>query len=558
MSPKHQSTGKWIRRTGALAFICLLALVSTQPGQAAPGVINRKISGTMVDLGDVMTFKISEEGDYIAFAADRFEDGKTEIFVVPLYGKAEPLRLNGTLVYGGKVVYSNHGFQISHDTRRVVYLADQQTLGKYELYSVPLTGGESLKLNDDLDFNEDVWDFKVSADGHWVVYRADKDLDEVFELYSVPIDRSSEPVRLNGDLQPDSDVEEDYEINSTSDRVVYRAQQDTAGVFELYSVPIGGGTSLRLNKGAALEGHSTTTFKITPNGAGVIFTTVTTPGIKDLYSNYISGITGICGALAPFKISNIPPEGGTIVRYAATPNSLGVLYTATQESATRPELFSNSICGGTVNMHKLSGTMPPNFDNVGVFFITKNSGGVVYDIADNDEGVMDLYSNYTTGGDPVHLIPSVPPGGGGGFYQLSNNDTRVVYVADQEVLEEHELYSIPITGPGAPGEPRKLTGNLPTDVDVAELEVTPDGLNVVYRVYQSSTAMFDLYTSNTMTGPALKLNGTLAENGAVQDDFKISPDSKVAVYRADQDVDEKFELYISFLGYGVYLPNVIR
>jgi hypothetical protein len=60
-----------------------------------------------------------------------------------------------------------------------------------------------------------------------------------------------------------------------------------------------------------------------------------------------------------------------------------------------------------------------------------------------------------------------------------------------------------------------------------------------------------------------KLNGTLVSGGQVID-FHISPDSSRVVYKADQETDEQFELFVTLdealasSDSTVYLPLVLR
>jgi hypothetical protein len=53
------------------------------------------------------------------------------------------------------------------------------------------------------------------------------------ELYSVPLSGGS-PLKFNNPLVSGGDVFNDYSISRDSRRVVYRADQDTNGVTELY------------------------------------------------------------------------------------------------------------------------------------------------------------------------------------------------------------------------------------------------------------------------------------------------------------------------------------
>ena len=65
----------------------------------------------------------------------------------------------------------------------MVYRADQDTDNIIQLYSVPIGGGTSIKLNSTLVSGGGVNDLKISQDSTTVVYRADQDTDGVVELY---------------------------------------------------------------------------------------------------------------------------------------------------------------------------------------------------------------------------------------------------------------------------------------------------------------------------------------------------------------------------------------
>ena len=91
---------------------------------------------------------------------------------------ASNVKLSGLMPAFGDVIF----FQISPDGRYAVYLADQETDGVNELYSVLLGGGSPVRLNPLLPFGRNVTSFQISPDSSRVVYRADQDTDEVFEL----------------------------------------------------------------------------------------------------------------------------------------------------------------------------------------------------------------------------------------------------------------------------------------------------------------------------------------------------------------------------------------
>ena len=75
--------------------------------------------------------------------------------------------------------------------------------------------------------------FKISPDSSRVVYRADQQTNDVIELYSVPLVGGSE-TKLNGALVSGGEVF-DFQISPDSSRVVYKADQQTNEVVEFYS-----------------------------------------------------------------------------------------------------------------------------------------------------------------------------------------------------------------------------------------------------------------------------------------------------------------------------------
>lgn len=129
---------------------------------------------------------------------------------------------------------------ISPDSSMVVYIMDNDTNGKPELYSVSINGGQSVKINKDLPTGF-VRDFKVSPVTGTVVYVASRNATsfDVFELWKVSINGGAS-IKMNKALPNDSyDVfEYDVVYDGVEERVVYRTGSSSSGHYKLFSVPL--------------------------------------------------------------------------------------------------------------------------------------------------------------------------------------------------------------------------------------------------------------------------------------------------------------------------------
>ena len=152
-------------------------------------------------------------------------------------GGGTPLRLTPMPVSIAVYLY-----RITPDGSHVVYRAKQDQADVNELYSVPIAGPASatVKLNSPLVAGGEVLGFEISPDSQRVVYSADQAIDNIDELYSVPLSRR--PARHQAECRPRRRRQRrrPAKISSDSRYVVYYADQDTDNVYELYSVPIGG------------------------------------------------------------------------------------------------------------------------------------------------------------------------------------------------------------------------------------------------------------------------------------------------------------------------------
>ena len=405
----------------------------------------------------------------------------------------------------------------------------------------------AVSISGDLAESIERGDFRISADGEQVVYLASQTRDQnlVTELYSVPIDGGT-PTRLSADLTFPRSVEvfsqvsrsvSPFQISPDSERVVYVSDQNTDGVYELFSVPIGGGSIVRLNADLPLGGDVTVAgellatngrpdFLISSDSKHVVYVAdQNTDNVYELFSVPIAG--GDPVQLNPDFVST-----ADIFEFRISADGQNVIYLADQNRSARSDLFSVPITGG-VNPVRLNQSLSGSSNVSGNYLISPDSQRVVFS-ADPTLFVEELFSVSIDGGDLQRLNSNLPSSGDVFTYSISPDSQQVVYRADQRVNNVTEIFSVSIDG----GNPVRLNSNLVNDGDVqTEFEISADGQRVVYVADQNSNDVFELFSASIAGGGSTQLN----PNGVVVLDsqftnllpnniFEISPDGQSVVF----------------------------
>jgi len=159
---------------------------------------------------------------------------------IPLIGGGDSVRLSDVAILGGPSgrffvgddtsdsdFENRSSVQPTNDRINVVYMG-AETTGSRDLYSVPIAGGESQKLNRDGDL---VSDFQISSNSKQAVYSSDG-------LYAVPIGGGSEAQRLDTVVPNVRRILGRFSISENSEFVVYLADQDSFEQQELYMVEL--------------------------------------------------------------------------------------------------------------------------------------------------------------------------------------------------------------------------------------------------------------------------------------------------------------------------------
>ena len=143
-------------------------------------------------------------------------------------------------------------FDISSDDQYVAYTATQDTTDIFEVYSVPITGGMTTKLNDPVPMGRN-----IKAPTYW------------FGQYTAPT------------ITPDNS------------RVLFAGDLEAANHDDLYSVPITGGTVTRISD-AATTGWGVRKFNIHPDSNLVVYSehTYAGSGTNLMQANVATGFIG--------------------------------------------------------------------------------------------------------------------------------------------------------------------------------------------------------------------------------------------------------------------------
>ncbi|MCP3982196.1 MAG: hypothetical protein GY716_23050 [bacterium] len=492
------------------------------PAFAAAGPAPTKISGSMVVGGDITDFRITSDGATVVFRADRLVNGIIELFSVPIDG-GTVTKLNQDLPAFGDI----WGFILTADGSHAVFQADPVADGKRELFSVPVGGGPVIRLNPEMPSTRDVifW----GALGDRAIFAADIDSEDVFEIYSASVDGSSF-TKLNGALPPGGNTAGFLPVG---DSVLFIADQDTLGLNELYVAPAVGGSVTKLN-GTLAPGASGVTTTVSANATNALYVAdQDTPGVLEAYAVPTAG--GVST-----KLNSALVAGGNVDFISANP--IAPIYRADQETDELFELYAGSWSAGPTI--KLNAPLVGGGDVLTVK-ASQLLGRVVY-LADQDaDGVDELYSVPFSGGAVTKLNGSLTPNGdviNDYLFSPNTRSDRVLYRADQIVNGTPELFSVPVDG----GTADKL--NIPVTSGVTSFNRTLNG-TVIYLGDKAGLDVDEVF-GQTLIGSLASsaLNGPLPVGGAVSR-FRVT--DRHLVYRADQDTNDRAELYsLTFSGDG--------
>jgi|GEM_PF-358032 len=256
---------------------------------------------------------------------------------------------------------------------------------------------------------------------------------------------------------------------------------------------------------------------------------------------------GICWGVAAFSCSSGSGSGGS-----RTEDLPPVVFLASKEDPNIVELFV-SLTGGA-DIKKLSGAMAAG-GNVVDFMVAPDGLQVAYVADQRTDGRFELFVSPVDGSAPPAVPVSGSMAGTGIAAEIANPDRysfawstdgqRIAYRATQSLADAVELYTVRSNG----ADNVKLHTDFATGQNVDAFAWAPDASRVAYTANQfpppPATATIELYTSSPSgSTDNIRVSGDLVSDGNV-DRFIWAPNSGRIAYRADQIIDEMFELFVT-------------
>jgi len=328
--------------------------------------------------------------------------------------------------------------------------------------------------------------FAISPNGATVVFIADKDTAGRFELYSAPVDGSADPINLSTGLPFGSGDEgvSGFQISPDGSQVLFLADANHgAGVDDIFSVAIDGASAaVQLNDGAAAP---VSAFGLSPDGTHAAFL-----GIDSVFGNggvelYRASV-GVAFSSAQISDAGSSNASGDVIFTDFSPDSTQLVYAADAGADGVFQWFSVAVAAtGPGSDVELSSAL--SFINL--VAISPDSATVVYSGDDDALGVLEVFAIPIGGGTAIKLNPSMA-GSGISAIEISPDGSRVAYLADQDTAEVVEVYGA-LLGVAASGTrlSTPMTGTQFADT----LNISPDSTTVLYEADQTTPGTYELF-----------------------------------------------------------------
>ena len=484
-----------------------------------------KLSEELVAGGNVVDFKISPNGFWVAYVADQDTDELFELYVVPVDKLADEsaVKVSWDIIDGSGIreITPRSGryyFAWASNSSRVAYIADAKK-DIYELFTATPSGQQKNLISDisePVESDSDVEDFEWEPRSTLIAYVADQDRDDVIELYTARADGTrrstgvgrSRTVRVSGKMAGDGIKE--YPADSgkyafawspDSTRLAYSADQLITAKYDLFTTTPDGVSSALISRSQ----EDVRDFKWATNSVRVAYTADDirqTPRIN-LYSAAKSG------SGSPILHTNIT-RGKQVSEFEWAPDSSRIVFKSDRDS---PFFRLFSVLPSTNTVFQITPGRPTLSDVIEFKWQAKiliNSELLIAYRVDGDQ--LELYTTPPNSANSTQIKPRLAILGGDVFdFAWATDNSRIAYTADFERKGVIELFSsLPNNR-----EPFKVSGEMAAGGNVLAFKWAPDSFGVGYIADQDFDSVNELFASQPNGLNNLLLSGELVVGGDV-------------------------------------------
>ena len=450
----------------------------------------------------------------VVFLMERENAGIDEVFVCDLEG-TRLVKVSGATA--GEI----GTFAWSPNRKWIAFSGEKEGLGLFGVYVLPASGpGVPIRVSLlGVDFIQDlIW----APDSSRIAYMK---LGTAQAVCTALPDVFESEVQVSGAV---AGAMRAYRWAPNSSRIAYAADQDTAGIIELYtSLPATAVGNVKVN-GTLVAGRSlrlTDSFAWAPNSSRIAYVAdQDTNDRAELYTSLPTGAAGNIKISGPTSVSALGVQ-----TFAWAPNSVRIAYVADQDSAALNEIYTSPAATAVGNV-KL------NAPGISV--------GSKFDWAPNSSRVAFLQSGrlftvFPSGAGSANPHPTLPGGRDVTLWSWSPNSTRIAYVADQDSDDVFELFTATSTG----GSNLKVSGPMAAGAQVDLVNWSPDSIRLVYHANADGATPQFFATLADGSTDAVQLSSAVTNSG-----FPVAAwtdDSRRVVFSNQHDVPDHAELFAS-------------
>jgi len=528
----HSDPSAVVCRSAAARFGLLSLLALAVPGAAEHRA--RVVSADYVSAGTVSRdsgSEISPDGRFLVFVACEDSDSCFLASSRRFAESAEPPTTLAGPVHGFSIFGSGIDFEITGDSRRVVYEASTVPDTENDLWSVAIDGSSApVRLNPALLANESIRSYEVTEDGQQVVIEVGRPGPDA--LLRVAIDGSGGTTLDEGD-----DIRHYlFPAASGSPRLLYFIDTDADNQLETLTIYLSSTLPYPIWAGELPTGTNIGSLEFTADGDWVVLEAdMETDEVVELWSirtdsansfhklsqNLVAG-----GNVTDFELSS---DGRAVFLADAVVDERFELWSAPVDDSAAPVNLSGSlISGGDVQLMRVAGSWAAYVADAAV---------------DNRD---ELWSAPADGHEaPTRRSDTVPAGRDVSSFRFTPSGTRLVYRANLGPVDRWDLHTTTAFGITSHVQLTNRNPFAPNPYSVRGFTLSPDSVRVAFTVTPDAN-WNGVAMEQSLSEPQTTPETLLEVSGSDEAEYFLAylPDSRGLITDAILEAGDRREVFL--------------